>query len=271
MIAPDPSTTAGPIAPASPVSAPPFAIMDDYGCRMETFNMALRGEFSDPLLSRTNSAASTSACSAALGSMCETPDHGASQQVRQPTPATTTGAHMDPKDWQVVPYGHANTDAKSRYIIGEQTPPQRMEKRSWCVAGEPGPTSGEKEKYDDCMGTHLFSRPGMMMATTFVALQSASIDEPKQVNAIRRKTKKRAGGPVKPDKVIVSSGSKLAAKSSAPRGLGKDPRRNHCCRAYRKALRQATTDGKANEAARAFAQAAYAKAGREFKKAALRS
>jgi len=198
---------------------------------------------------------------------------------------------MDPKDWQVVPYGHANTDARSRYIIGEQTPPQRMEKRSWCVAGEPGPTSGEKEKYDDRMGTHLFSRPGMMMATTFVALQSASIDEPKQVNArrrktnktaggpvkqsptidepkqvkaIRRKTKKRAGGPVKPDKVIVSSGSKLAAKSSAPRWLGKDPRRNHCCRAYRQALRHAMNAGKALAAARDWAKAAYKKAGAEF-------
>ena len=253
--------------------------------------MALRGDFSDPLLSRTNSAASTSACSASPGSMREAPDHGASQPVRQPTPATTTAANMDPKDLQVVPYGDANPDATSRYIIGEQTPSPRMQKRSCCVAGEPGPPSGEKEKYDDRMGTNLFCRPGIMLATTFVALQSATkdepkkvnaiqrkttkraggpvkqraaIDEPKKVNAIRKKTHKRAGGPVKPDKVIVSSGSKLVAKSSAPNGQGKDQRRNRCCRAYRKALRNAINVGKSDAAARACAQAAYKKAGAEF-------
>ena len=275
MIAPKCTTTASAVVAASPVPAPPLASADEFGCNMAIFDRFLSGGDFDPPppISRASSVVSLSASSALRGSMGAGSDCGSTQTDpgSAPTPATTTGASRCPDGEQVLLYSHANPGAASRASIGTQPPSPQMEARSCCVAGESGRPSGEERTYDDSKGTHLFFRPGQQVAQSYVSLRSAPTATKKHVQPGRRRKDKKAGGPVTPARVVVPRGSKVVAKSSAPSGQGKDPRRNHCCRAYRKALRQAITDGKANEAARAYAQAAYAKAGREFKKAALRS
>ena len=80
----------------------------------------------------------------------------------------------------------------------------------------------------------------------------------KHVNATRRTKLKKAS------EVRASSRPNTGGKGPRPKTGGKDPRRNHCCRAYRKALRKAKTAGKPEALRRLDAQAAYKKAGREF-------
>ena len=93
---------------------------------------------------------------------------------------------------------------------------------------------------------------------------------PLKVTVQRTKHKKK-DGPLK--LTVQRKKHKKTGRSTlpSPDRQVKEPRRCHCCRAYKKALRQAKAEGKPEVVRRLDAQAAYKKAGREFDMMLLRS
>ena len=92
---------------------------------------------------------------------------------------------------------------------------------------------------------------------------------PLKVTVQRTKHKKK-DGPLK--LTVQRKKHKKTGRSTlpSPDRQVKEPRRCHCCRAYKKALRQAKAEGKPEVVRRLDAQAAYKKAGREFDMMLLR-
>ena len=157
--------------------------------------------------------------------------------------------------------------------------------------------SGAKVLQPGDAGTNLsgFKMPGPSVAQTFVAMVGVMLNPKKPVNATRRVKPKKVGGPVqranlknadlpvqltvqrtkqkKADLPVQLTMVNASSRSTlpSPNTQVKDPRRCHCCRAYKKALRQAKAEGKREAIRRLDAQAAYKKAGREFDMMLLRS
>jgi len=296
-------TIAAARSPTAPVKLEPTtgvvpapSEFDDTGCNMEIFYKALSGEFGKvPSVRRASSVGSTATCSTSLN-----PLDGFPGRPTPPSEASLADTYLSwgmtpskvppqtPLNWddsqlQVVPYtkqvqnvGASLARRLSFSMEADTTPKAKRSLHGDTASDLP---SGEKLLKPGDAGTHLFggsNMPGPSVAETFVEMARLKLQPKAPVNATRRTKSKKAGGPVqytvqrtKPKnakgpeqlkRVIVSSRSTLPS----PNTQVNEPRRCHCCRAYRKAYRQARTDGKAESLLRLYAQAAYKKAGREF-------
>ena len=238
---------------------------DEFDYSMpDIFDMAFRGDFGKAaLVRRPSSQASTATSSQSLNPLDGLPGRPAPPSVPSPALSPITSIAWPAKDLQIVPFVNpfcANLARKLSFDLGADTTP--MSNRHMQKAGDSDLPSGAKLTKSDLAspdGKHLFvfDRIGPAMAETLGSMES--VKAMKHVKPGRRTKPKKAGGPVKPFK--PSTRTKGAA---SPYFSGKYPRHNHCCRAYRKALRKAKRDGKPEVQRRLDAQAAYKKAGSEF-------
>ena len=131
-----------------------------------------------------------------------------------------------------------------------------------------------------CTNLCAFNNPGHTVAEAFMQIvgldvepkkQATRMAKPKAGAAVQRDERNKTDGPLK--LTVQRTNHKKTGRSAlpSPSKQVKEPRRCHCCRAYKKALRQAKAEGKREAIRRLDAQAAYKKAGREFDMMLLRS
>ena len=259
---------AGAVVPA-PLNEESDMNLDELDELPEIFKMALCGDFGNSSsVRRASSVASTATCSTSQNPLDGWP--GRPTPPSGPSVAPTQMRTISPSsaaDLQIVPYDgpRGPTLTKLSFDMGADSTP--MAKRRFEEANESDLPSGAKVTKSDLpsdKGTHLFPgrKPGAVVADTLISLANVTVMKP--VKATGRTAPKKAGGPVQPAMVRASSRAKPPATSASPNTGGKDPRRNHCNRAYRKAITKAKAAGKPEARIRKDAQAAYKQAGREF-------
>ena len=267
---------------------------DEFGEIPEIFKMAFRGDFGKaPSVRRASSVASTATCSTSHNPLDGLPGRPTPPSVPTPAPSDLTEAptpmkpnrSCDPGNWVMVPYVKPSANLARALTFGMDavtTPPPKRSPHGAIASDLP---SGGKVLKPDDAGTDFFSvgTPGASVAQTIVELAGLKIDPKNPVQATRRVKPKKAGGPVQranvqktPDgpvqltvqrKKTADGPAKLKQTPKLQQGIMqlKQPRHSYACRAYRKAMRQGKTDGKAEALRRLDAQAAYKKAGREFR------